>query len=74
MIPLSLLQQLEDQDLPFILSRALDLPPQYRWACRIGPNDENAIRGFGHSASEALSEAHKLYNAPSDLNHSWCLP
>lgn len=74
MIPLSLLQQLEDQDLPFILSRSPYLPPRYRWVCRIGPEGDNAIRGFGHSASEALSEALKLYNAPLDLNHSWCLP
>ena len=73
MIPLPLLQQLEDQNLAFVLARVPDVIPQYRWVCRIGPEGDNAIRGFGHSASEALSEAATIYRpwnayVPSDLD------
>jgi hypothetical protein len=85
MIPLPLLQQLEDQNLDFvlvripdvILARVPDVISQYRWVCRIGPEGDNAIRGFGHSASEALSEVINAHHArtkyksapvPSDLD------
>lgn len=80
MIPLPLLQQLEDQDQPFVLTRIPNMPRHLTWVCRIGSEDANAVRGYGHSASEALSEALTKFNVksapaiPSDLNHSWCLP
>lgn len=71
MLPIPFLQQLEDQDQPFVLARVPDVIPQYRWVCRIGPEGDNAIRGFGHSASEAISEAATIYKSapvPSDLD------
>ena len=79
MIPLSLLQYLEDQDQPFVLTRIPNMPRHLTWVCRIGSEGANAVRGYGHSASEALSEATAQLKKstpaiPSDLNHSWCLP